>query len=220
MPLHKTKRHFLLKRFIVLLPHYNSIDYVKKLATDDLLLQEYANEKWWNNKLKAMRLMEKNLYLYMQDADLQTFYNNNQAQDLGLLNRIYTEAENGNETTSLVLNNALPISNENAEYRKLVNDVYLKTVTDSVYVPDSLSKLALESIANACPDKFGSVVFEARNLLIGLGKQIPEFTENCDLSAARVKFESSETEINTPNTDYILFPNPNNGEFSIKNKTG
>lgn len=83
----------------------------------------------------------------MQDADLQTFYNNNQAQDLGLLNRIYTEAENGNEITALVINNALPISNENAEYRKLVNDVYLKTVTDSVYVPDSLSKLALESIA-------------------------------------------------------------------------
>jgi hypothetical protein len=81
-----------------------------------------------------------------------------------------------------------------------------------------LNKFA--SIANKCPLSDGNAVYQARTLLQIIKNQYMEFTDSCDAdkpSVARLgkgtDNESDYVEV-LPN-NFLLFPNPNNGEFNV-----
>ncbi len=91
-------------------------------------------------------------------------------------------------------------------------------------MPDSTTINSLELIANACPEMYGKVVYEARNILMGLKKQVIEFDDICDLQnnarSINTNFIKSETFALNQFDNYTLYPNPNNGLFELNNKTG
>lgn len=91
---------------------------------------------------------------------------------------------------------------------------------DSLYVPDSLDLSALEIIANSCVDAYGGVINEARNILMGLQKQVIEFADNCNLQSANravnVNYQKNSSAINQIYYPFNLYPNPNNGKFTLE----
>jgi hypothetical protein len=94
---------------------------------------------------------------------------------------------------------------------KLLNNNYGFTVSD-------VNTIA--SIANKCPLSDGNAVYQARTLLQIIKNQYMEFTDSCDAdkpSVARLgkgtDNESDYVEV-LPN-NFLLFPNPNNGEFNV-----
>lgn len=198
----------------------DSINYVKQLILNYLPNQAYANEKWWNNKLKALRMVEFTPALRTNDAVIDDFYTNTELQDIGKLNKVYAFAENGQTQLAEGINSTVQGNDINENYRKAINYVHLKYINDSLYVPDSTTINSLENIANTCPEVYGDVVNEARNLLMGMHKTVIEFTDNCDLNNARqlnINYETKSEQIFSTYYNYSLYPNPNIGIFTLRN---
>ena len=202
----------------------DSINYTKTLILDDLSTQQYAAEKWWHNKLEALRLIESNVPMLAQDAVIAAFYSNNQQNDLGKLNQVYSLANAGYTQLAASINSTVTGIEINENYRKVLNYIHLALVNDSVLSIDSTTINSLELIANACPEMYGKVVYEARNILMGLKKQVIEFDDICDLQnnarSINTNFIKSETFALNQFDNYTLYPNPNNGLFELNNKTG
>jgi hypothetical protein len=198
----------------------DSIVLTKKLILDDLSNQEFANEKWWNNKLNAMALIESNTTMIGQDAVIAAFYNNNQQTDLGKINRVYEYAKTGYTQMAASVNSTVLGNDINENYRKAVNEIYLAMVNDSLYIPDSVAIAALEIVANSCPDAYGNVVYQARNILIGLKRQVIEFTDDCmqqnNNRMVHINTTKQTKLLNEVYHTFNLYPNPNSGTFTIE----
>jgi hypothetical protein len=75
----------------------------------------------------------------------------------------------------------------------------------------------LQGIANQCPMEGGAGVFKARILLEELTKENPIYYDNCgDMIARKAQNKDNEELIlEDENSNFKLYPNPNNGEFTL-----
>ena len=91
------------------------------------------------------------------------------------------------------------------------------------YMSDADS-MAIDSLAALCPMEQGAVVYNARALWQELHDQVAHFEESCGSEHDSLWSRSINPEPNQPFTilqnvegqDYKLLPNPNNGNFSVR----
>jgi hypothetical protein len=94
--------------------------------------------------------------------------------------------------------------------------VYLHYLQNSLSTNDSNT---LEILANKCPAKDGAVVYKARSLYNLLdGQYIVHDDDSCKYNAMGNFYRIAQTTkgANESSQQYSLYPNPNDGTFSIR----
>ena len=145
-------------------------------------------------------------------ANINTGLGHYLAVDSLIKNGQYALAQTKNSTAVITTNIEQNKNDINTQLlNKLLNDTYAYTASEVQLV---------ETIANKCPLTDGNGVYQARTLLQIIKNQYIEFTDSCGAdkpSVARLgkeaDNESDDVEV-LPN-NFLLFPNPNNGEFNV-----
>ncbi len=100
---------------------------------------------------------------------------------------------------------------------KWVNGIYLNNLLPDSVGMDSLQADTLYNIALQCPEYGGPAVYRARSLY-GLYAKVNFDTITCQSSASRQSFPTAPYGITPPNEQnpsFQVFPNPNNGNFTV-----
>lgn len=185
----------------------------KRIITQNLTDPTITNESKWQLK----DFMYRNLAngSAPMDATVQSFYsaeqtgsvNDNRTIDSLILLGDYTQASSINGSVSA----ALIIEQTAKDY----NSLWLQKFSDPDYIATSADILALNDIANQCIHKGGKSVAHARALLGAIYNHPSDYDDDCmdDKMGSRLNQNAShfETKGNTIN----LFPNPNNGNFTL-----
>jgi hypothetical protein len=184
----------------------------KRIITQNLTDPIITNESKWQLKDFMYRNIANGSA--PMDATVQSFYaaeqsssvNTNRTIDSLMLLGDYTQASsiNGSAPTNLVIE----------QTAKDYNSLWLQKFSDPDFVPTSSDITTLNTIANQCLHKGGKSVAHARALLGAIYNHPFEYTDDCmdDKSGSRLANTSHfETNGNVIN----LFPNPNNGNFTL-----
>jgi hypothetical protein len=160
----------------------------------------------------------------LSDSLLSSFNDSLQAQPLGQLMQIDTmlsSAANWNGTTMGLINGISPTYNIDSN-RQLTAQAYL---TDLMYDSLSLAQInALRGLAKKCPLWEGKAVFKARALLeLYDSAETLYLDTNCNCNPAGEngghrprKRNNGDSSSSTINPQFNLYPNPNNGGFTLE----
>lgn len=151
------------------------------------------------------------------DSALTSFYNQNINSDLGRLTNIERSLSNydisGAQTEMNLLSSANALeSNYKSFYTTYIN---YQNNSNSVSVADSINLL---SLAEACPQKDGPVVFQARAMYNAVYDMNRVFADICDgllTSTSRLTSHSESRGLKSENEKFLIYPNPTSGEIFI-----
>lgn len=172
------------------------------------------------NRHFAYRALKAEPNLMQGSPTLTAFYNNAQPTLLQSL----TSVEDALSTNSLSLAQNLisaitPTNSVEANYQSFYQ--IFKNSKDSTL--SSGDSLALINLANMCPYVDGAVVFQARSLYNIVYNDYFKFNDNCSLQQLAKGSGNSDLLLNGNEQKEInvilktkLYPNPNNGNFSLR----
>jgi hypothetical protein len=194
----------------------NDLDIMKDIATGDIEIP-------YDDSEQRLYVMQEKLYADLKDNEpiindeetLRIFLQNNQwnSYDFIYYTKRYLEAEN-NAAVDIMLD-YFPSNNIVDDNYYLYYDWVNQMQKDESYTPPLNDVLTL---ANQCPDKYGSVVYDARNLYMRLIEDVYYFETNCESQPASRQAKPNKTRIansNKLNTNIVVFPNPSNGIINI-----
>lgn len=140
--------------------------------------------------------------------------NNSQNTAIDKLTEAQFAIANNDINTANSANNSAPVSNQVEQKHQRANELTLKYMNDRFYAFTSAERTDLFNMANECVIK-GYYVIQARNLVDIMMNQAVIYDENCDTEANASRKTKPETTTSVSYTSFNLFPNPNNGSFSI-----
>lgn len=190
-----------------------SIPILLRLLRDTISASLLGPERVWHNrKLLWQRLQDDTLYT--ADTALQHFYNNYAGTGLAALKRVNGALAVGNYTAAAVANGFTALNNLEQK-QQLLNTVKIK-MADTTQQLNPADTATLRTIANGCPDLDGQALYEARTLLNIFNGMEMLYTDNCAAGMRKaVTMEEATMEEESSNTKIAVFPNPNNGSFTI-----
>jgi Secretion system C-terminal sorting domain len=146
------------------------------------------------------------------NATVASFYATQQSAEVAKYYEVDSLLSQGNTTLAQTKNNNATANNNITQTHKTYNNVYLSGVTSATYYA------TLQTLANLCPTTHGNAVFEARALLNMVSYSNMEYSDSCnEASSARMGYFEDELQgiAIAENIQANLFPNPNNGEFTL-----
>jgi hypothetical protein len=149
------------------------------------------------------------------DATVQSFYsaeqsgsvNDNRTIDSLILLGDYTQASSINGSVSA----ALIIEQTAKDY----NSLWLQKFSDPDYIATSADILTLDNIANQCIHKGGKSVAHARALLGAIYNHPFDYDDDCMDDKVGNRLAQNASHFETKGNTINLFPNPNNGNFTL-----
>lgn len=172
----------------------------------------YLQQQFVYGLLKRPQIATSNL-------GLLNFASTNSVTSLADYTAVDTLIKNGQYSTAQIVNNTAVTVSTMEQNHNDINTQLINKLLNSNYAYTTGQVLLIETIANKCPLNDGNAVYQARTLLQIIKEQFIEFTDSCDVekpSGARVaNVESAEIITNVVHSDFVLYPNPNNGEFNV-----
>jgi hypothetical protein len=188
---------------------------LEKIARNEIVYSYEPVKTKIINEHKVYQILKQNPIIMETSIDLTTFYdvNLNTNKDKiattgayinqGEINLANTEKE------SIISDNLVD------ESTKLFLDLYMLQTSDSLtQMQDSM---VLFDVANSCPFKHGVVVYQARALYQAKYNFSNAFNDNCDMISPSFRKINDvlEKEINENSNRFMIYPNPNDGNFKI-----
>ncbi len=184
---------------------------LQQSTTDSTIFNELSNEGSFINKNTVFRTLKANTSLMDNSASLNTFYNSIQNTSVKQLFDIEESIATGDFTiANSLLINFNPTNLAETNYKNFY--LVCLNVKDSTF--SSSDSLALESIAKSCPYNGGNIVHQARSLYNILYKTYKVFYDDCQNVASRKSnkvLSNIQVQLKTQ-----LYPNPNNGNYTIR----
>ncbi len=146
------------------------------------------------------------------NATVANFYTTQQNAEVAMYYEVDSLLSQGNTTLAQTKNNNATANNNITQTHKAYNNVYLSGVTSAT------DYATLQTLANLCPTTHGNAVFEARALLNMVSYSNIEYSDSCnEASVGRIGYFEEEQQgiVVAENIQANLFPNPNNGEFTL-----
>ncbi len=167
-------------------------------------------------KLTLKQQMHKNIRKTSvgANATVANFYTTQQSAEVAKYYEVDSLIGEGNVALAQAKNNSATASNNITQNHKDFNNIYLNGVaTPSDYA-------TLQALANKCAYEDGNAVYQARALLNMIDYTNTIYIDNCDGTneGARMGyFDDGEQQgvAVAQNIQANLFPNPNNGEFTL-----
>lgn len=193
------------------------------LAKDEAMLSLITNTATIDNATKYIQKdfvynLLKRPQAVTTNTTLIDFVNNNIGTGLGKYLAIDSLIKEGQYLAAKILNNSAPVSTSIEQNKNDLNTQLINKLLNNSYGYSTSEVQLIEKIAYMCPLTEGNAVYQARTLLQIVMEEYIEFSDNCEGDVKGGNFrlanqESDEEEFNS-NT-FVLFPNPNNGEFNL-----
>lgn len=187
-----------------------------KLAYDSISYVNFEPSLRQNAKRQVYKLLDQDTDLSTNDADLQQFYNQQSSSNIGKFEQIEQALFNANVSQAQQLQQSLTAQTLVDDNTKNFYNLYLKVI-DSTFT--NMEDTALLQLANACPDKDGLVVFQARAMYNALHSTYYQFEDNCEeVKASRTSQQEDNSPLFTESlvlNTLAVYPNPNQGSFSL-----
>jgi len=146
------------------------------------------------------------------NATVANFYVAEQMGDAAKYYEVDSLLGQGDTILAKAKNNVAPVNNDIEQTHNDFNKLYLSGITNAT------DYAALETIANLCAYKYGNAVYQARALVNIVTYGNRDFEEDCEKGeSSRIgKFTEEDNSVSvTENIQAHLFPNPNNGNFTL-----
>jgi hypothetical protein len=149
---------------------------------------------------------------------LQSFYNSNINSNIGKFTDVQDAVASNNKTLAQNKNNSINPTNAVQQKTKRTNELMLKLNINCNYRFTNTELQDLITMANECEVK-GWYVAEARSILNTISGTLNNYADNCEdtkASARMAKEEEPNVIVNEPVNEFLLFPNPNNGQMELQ----
>jgi hypothetical protein len=152
------------------------------------------------------------------NPSLQSFYNANISSNIGKFTDVQDALATSNKTLAQSKNNSINPTNAVQQKTKRANELMLKLNINCNYRFTNTELQDLITMANECEVK-GWYVAEARSILNTISGTLNNYDDNCEDSKANARManeEESNVLVNEPVNEFLLFPNPNNGQMELQ----
>ncbi len=146
------------------------------------------------------------------NTTVANFYATEQNGDAAKYYEVDSLLSEGDTILAKAKNNIAPVNNDIEQTHHDFNQLYLSGITNGT------DYAALETIANLCAYKYGNAVYQARALVNIVTYGNRDFEEDCENGeGSRIgNFTEEDNSISVAeNIQAHLFPNPNNGNFTL-----
>jgi hypothetical protein len=159
----------------------------------------------------------------LSQRDIQQFLLDFEASDLGDLNNVNLQLEQGNITQAALSNAAISSTDGYVIKARKYYDLYIHYLKNEDILTDSLYDAEVLSIAKSCPLEYGNTVYLAQALYHLINPYaLFQDDDQCNIQAARKanpvkpkgKIKKTMPSFNTVNL-LSVSPNPSNGNFTI-----
>ncbi len=200
-------------------------DLLDSIADTKTYYSEYAYTSMTIAKQSLTTIIWANDSLLSSDSILHAFNDSINLTSLGEI--MSADTMMANENSALVgtaqwyyMNSLSPASNIEANLQTVGSIcLNLRATGVTTLTPGQLS--ALTTLANKCPYTDGIGVYQARAMLAYYNRDLTVyFDENCSSHGGHGRIKEKKTPAKTDNISFNLYPNPNNGNFTISYDLG
>jgi hypothetical protein len=144
------------------------------------------------------------------NATVANFYATQQADNVATYFAVDSLLSVGDITQAQSINNSAGVTNALEQNHNSFNNIYLNGVaTASDYA-------TLQTLANLCAYNNGNAVYQARALLDMINYSHTDYNDSCGAEKVGARLgKTTEEPINVQNITAKLYPNPNNGNFTL-----
>ena len=169
------------------------------------------------NQTQLYRTLQGDTSICSGDSTLLAFVNNSANTSKGMFAATEQALSAGDLTGARNLAGSVPVSNKIESNYVLFYNTYISQKLNGITsVTDSTG---LDSLARGCPHIDGMVVFQARALYNAIYSLNRLFQDNCGELPANSEFTKTNDAIKPDPAElssrFIIYPNPNTGEFFI-----
>jgi hypothetical protein len=185
-----------------------------RIITENLTDPMIPDESKWQLK----EYMYRNLAdgAAPNDVIVQGFYNQEKTGTINNFTVVDSLINTGDYNQAIAINASANTAIITEQTTKDYNTLWLSKFSDPDYVATSADIFDLENIANVCIHKGGKAVAYARALLGAIYNHPSDYNDDCmDYKDNARKAKNVKT-FETLGNDVLLFPNPNNGNFTLK----
>ncbi len=186
------------------------------LATQDEDAYEvFPEEMVYINKQSVFKLLSEDSIHAVNGTNLDDFYDAQQNTAIDKLTQVQQAIANYDTSNALQINAGINPSNTVEFKHQRANELTLKYMQNCNYKFSVIEMTDLFNMASECIEK-GYYVVQCRSLVNILQNTVMNFTDNCEQEAnasRRIK-QKNETG-SSANTNFNLYPNPNNGTMIL-----
>lgn len=164
------------------------------------------------------RYLEANPVIKNSSSSYVNFYNTKANTSFDKFKQTEASLSNGQIAQAQNSNNSINVSNTVEDNYKTYYNLFAKYKQDTLRSTDSV---ALINLAKLCPGLDGAVVYQARALYNLNYNTVKFYKEDCNIVNSNSRFMTSVTEKEILKNRWTvdLYPNPNNGNFTLVSKT-
>lgn len=189
---------------------------LNQIVKDSVIYNQFIPNKKIIGKQAAYNFMKQDQSILVNEVDLQNFFNQTATGNVNTLLNVEDNLSKSNIVQAVSSNNTISPANNIEINAKYFYALFIKYTTGALTPTD---KLDLFNLANGCPDRDGSVVYQARVLYNSMNNIYRHFEDSCGTVASNNRMGSAN-EINDPTITELynvlqIFPNPNSGKSLI-----
>lgn len=184
----------------------------QRIAQNQVPYAVFPTENRVANQKRLYKEIDDDPALMVGDTVLQNFYANNQYDNLGLIDEVDDETEQGNSSGAISSNNGINALTNPEWNQQQFNAIFLATIMQG---NDSLTiqQLAdLTAIAEQCPNEGGDAVWQSRAMLDWVLHTALDYSDSCTGASARFAAQDNADQHHLSR----VFPNPNAGAVTVE----
>lgn len=180
---------------------------------DSFMYVKWVDTLGWTGRQYVVRSVFEHPGLLVGNAHLQTFMTNQAGTNLEKLVRVDTLIAAGDFSGAETLNDSIIATFDVEQFHKDVNAVYLENRRLGRDTLTTAQDAALLNVANKCPQKFGTAVYQARAMLAAPTDDYRFFSNDCYVGGFRFGADASGATDDRAGA-LRVYPNPNSGKFA------
>ncbi len=168
----------------------------------------------WMRRQQVYFMLRKDSTWMNGSPILQQFYSTTQPSAIGIVDSVDIELAENNPNIAVSVNATMIPQTQIELNHQMVNDIYAELMTgDSSTISQ---RTTLAAIAEQCPLTGGNAVYRARTLLSLIEDEVLFYEDSCNVaSASRIASPYTSSEPAAVQTNFELYPNPNNGVMTL-----
>jgi hypothetical protein len=184
---------------------------MEQIATDSVTGDP---SEQWIRKQQVYFMIRKDSTLLNNSPILQQFYATTQPSAIGIVDSVDIELAENNPSNAVSVNATIIPQTQIELNHQIVNDIYSALMTgDSSTVSQ---RAALTVVAEQCPLTGGNAVYRARTMLSLIEDEVLFYEDSCTVvSGSRIGGAQTFAESSVSQTNFNLYPNPNNGMMTL-----